>query len=184
MPSQSGNTLPEGHIRLGGKLGVGRVALVDIPDLPLVETYHWYAWQARAGATLYARTNVVKDDGTRTSILMHKLLTGWDETDHHNHNGLDNRRGNLRDCTFAQNQRNRPPRKNRASKYKGVFSRPGKITNPWRAQIAADGKLTYIGSFPDEMSAALAYDRVAHELHGAFAWLNSAHYEELKVVTM
>jgi hypothetical protein len=91
--------------------------------------------------------------------------------DHINHNGLDNRKANLRIATHAQNSRNtKKQRPKTASQYKGV---PWNSTlKKWRAQITLNGKRISLGCFEDEIQAAKAYDNAARKYHGAFAALN------------
>ena len=91
--------------------------------------------------------------------------------DHINHNGLDNRRANLRIATASQNNANSRRGMNRGrSKYKGVWwdEKAGK----WRAGIKCQGKCIHLGMFDDEIEAAKAYDRAAGLYHGEFAVLN------------
>jgi hypothetical protein len=91
--------------------------------------------------------------------------------DHINHNGLDNRKANLRLATAADNARNaRYPKANTSSRYRGVWY--NKQTRKWRAQILVDGKRKQIGYFEREMDAARAYDVAAKKFHGHFAVLN------------
>jgi len=89
--------------------------------------------------------------------------------DHIDHNGLNNRRSNLRLCTLAQNNRNMVSRTG-SSKYKGVCWHGG--TKKWNAKIRLNRKCYHIGLFTDEIAAAKAYDKKAKELHGQFACLN------------
>ena len=51
--------------------------------------------------------------------------------DHINHNGLDNRKENLRICTNRQNSRNRKASKRNTSGIKGVSRH--KLSNKWQA---------------------------------------------------
>jgi len=91
--------------------------------------------------------------------------------DHINHNGLDNRKKNVRVATQAQNARNaRYPKKNCSSRYRGVwFNRQAK---KWRASIVVNRKRKQIGYFKDEIQAATAYDRAAMKYFGEYAILN------------
>jgi len=77
-----------------------------------------------------------------------------------NHNGLDNRRCNLRFCTPQQNMGN----KRAKNALRGVFPKNGKFF----AQIGR----THLGSFASATEAAAAYDRAANERYGEFAILN------------
>ena len=77
----------------------GDVALIDTEDIEIVSKYQWKI----VGG--YARTKI--DDKT---ISMHRLITKAEEgfvVDHINHNGLDNRKSNLRICTQSNNAMNR-----------------------------------------------------------------------------
>lgn len=87
--------------------------------------------------------------------------------DHINHDGLDNRRENLRVCTQEENNRNKRSLSSKSG-LKGVVpvSRPG--TKPWRAFI--QGRL--IGYFLTKQEAAKAYNKKAKKLFGEFAHLN------------
>lgn len=92
--------------------------------------------------------------------------------DHINHNGLDNRKANLRPATKSQNTINKPYKKKKGahSKYRGVTWQ--KSINKWQAQIRAKGNPRVIGYFEDEIEAAKAYDAAAKKHHGEFAVLN------------
>lgn len=99
--------------------------------------------------------------------------------DHINHNGLDNRKANLRPATNAQNIWHRRKFIRRTpgglknpfrSKYKGVDW--AKDMKRRRARITVNGKRMYLGSFDNEIDAAKAYDQAAKKYHGDFAGLN------------
>ena len=87
--------------------------------------------------------------------------------DHINHNGLDNRKVNLRAATIAQNAWNRRRKK---SRFVGVnWNRQMK---KWRVAVSDQGKRKHVGYFEDKIEAAKAYDRAAMKYHGEFAILN------------
>jgi hypothetical protein len=88
--------------------------------------------------------------------------------DHIDGDPLNNRRGNLRVVTKAQNAANAKSRGG-ASQYRGVYkARSGK----WAAQIAKEGQRISLGHYETEEEAAAAYDEAAKELHGEYARLN------------
>ncbi len=75
---------------------------------------------------------------------------------------------NCRWVTAQQQTFNRGGKSNSSSRYKGV-NKEGKI---WRAQIFKDGTRYEIGRFPTEEIAALAYNEMAKEWFGEYAYLN------------
>ena len=89
--------------------------------------------------------------------------------DHINHNGLDNRKANLRPATVAQNSWNRRSKKN-AGRFRGVAW--NKKLKKWRVRISHENKTVYNRFFDDEIQAAKAYDNAAKKYHGNFAVLN------------
>lgn len=118
-------------------------------------------------------------NGKRYQVMVHRLRYFIETSeladgfiDHINCKPKDNRPSNLRKCTPKQNLRNLPPRKGTASKFKGVCknSNSGK---PWKIAVTDDhGVNVHGGYFDDEIKAALAYDKLAREYYGEFAWLN------------
>jgi hypothetical protein len=95
--------------------------------------------------------------------------------DHINGDGLDNRRMNLRLANHSQNAANRckPQRSRSTSRYKGVFfEASGKRKKRWRALIKVDGQTIHLGSYSEEIEAAVAYDIAAKKHFGEFAKLN------------
>ncbi len=106
------------------KLTQGKYAIVDDAYYEWLNQWKWRAVRNCKGGNWYAiRTGY--PGGEPRVIYMHRLVLGLTDPkvycDHTNHNGLDNRRKNLRSATNAQNQHNR--RKSRAtcsSQYKGV----------------------------------------------------------------
>ncbi len=90
--------------------------------------------------------------------------------DHINHNGLDNRKSNLRLCTGSQNIINCFLIKSNTSGYKGVSW--DKKNKKWLVVIRVNGRKTHIGRYACIKEAAFAYDVEAIKYHGEFANLN------------
>jgi len=157
------------EIPLHGVKAAGRVAFVDADDYDLVMPYRWSVLEVPGRSGPYAIAKVTPGrKGTRK--YMHQLITGYARTDHWNHDGLDNRRENLRDVTPRLNLANQRPRHRASSRYKGVVPRDGK----WEARIKGDGsgKVHILGRFATELDAALAYDMAARHYFGQFACPN------------
>lgn len=140
----------------------GKIALVDKHDLEWLSEFNWCAVNKKT--CWYAVSPKVKRK--RPAIYMHQLLLPTTLTvDHINGNGLDNRRSNLRKATVQQNNANRRG----FLKFKGVCEE-GK---GFRAQITVNGKSIYLGNFPTEIEAAIAYNTAAYKAFGEFARLNN-----------
>lgn len=100
-------------------------------------------------------------------VLGRKLVKG-EKVDHINGDGLDNRRGNLRLATHAQNIRNSKLSRSNKTGYKGVMVVNGLI----RAKITVDAKSLDLGSYETILDAAVAYNIAAVEYFGEYARLN------------
>ncbi len=90
--------------------------------------------------------------------------------DHKDGNKQNNCSSNLRGCNQRENLQNRPKRFGSVSRFKGVFY--DQRTGKWYAQISIANVPFWLGTFTDEVEAARAYDRVAIECFGEFAYLN------------
>lgn len=143
------------------KLTKGYVAIVDDEDYEYLNQWEWCAH--------ITPKNVYAKRGHNT--LMHRLImntpTGMN-TDHIDHNGLNNQRHNLRVCTQSQNMCNRFNSTRGKVKYKGV----SKSKCGYKAYIFHNGKQINLGRFTDVIKAAEAYDEAAKKYHGEFACLN------------
>ncbi len=109
---------------------------------------------------------------------MHRIVGNIPDgliTDHINGNRLDNRKINLRVCSFAQNARNYPKQKTaRTSKFKGVVldRNPNRKKN-YKVMIRINKhSRILVGYFYTEKEAAKAYNQAALKHHGTFARLN------------
>ncbi len=159
---------------------VGRthIAIVDDEDYEYLSKFFWRKQENKLSRTLYAKRRR-RVDGRVVNELMHKIITGYEQTDHINGDGLDNRRSNLRAATATQNRAN-------IRKYSGSFSSPYKGVSwykageKWSASITKDKKKRHLGYFASEIDAARAYDTAAIQYFGEYALLNfdRSNYEQ------
>lgn len=148
-------------------LGMEGVVIIDDEDYERVISKKWHL---QPNGYAY-RAQKYKNSRKCYGIYMHRFIMNAEKgqsVDHINGNRLDNRKENLRFCTYSQNHMNRKKSEGRHSKYKGVT----KNKNSWQAQIRKDSKSLYLGMFKTEEEAAKKYNEVAREMFGEFAKLN------------
>jgi hypothetical protein len=159
-------------------LSMGLTALINESDVPVVAPYKWCA--SKGNTTFYVVANTTKPDGRRTMIKLHRLIMGavsGQYVDHRNHNGLDNRRANLRLCNMSQNGGNARTSRRNKSGYRGVGWH--KQAGKWRAYIEVGRQLRHLGLFDDPWEAALAYNAAARDAWAEFAYQNERIVTEL-----
>lgn len=157
------------------KLTQGKFAIVDDEDFDYLNQWKWYAKFSEWGS--YAvRDQHILGSGKKEikkRIRMHRLILNAQQdkqVDHVNHNGLDNRKRNLRIVTNSQNAMNSRLRKDNTSGYKGVTW--SKDKNKWQAQIAINKKYINLGRYSSIQEASLAYQEASKLYHGEYANLS------------
>lgn len=155
------------EIILTGKRGYGKVALVDDEDYEMVNQYKWFVKDSgKKQKCLYAYSaNVLGSPQMHRFILKSKDRKKI--IDHINQNGLDNRRCNLRECTYSQNNANKL--KKIGKKYLGTIFY--KSTGKYAAAVSKNG-ISYRKMYNTEKEAAIGYNELAKIHHGEFARLN------------
>lgn len=130
--------------------------LIDLSDATSVCAYRWYLREGYAARNVYQR--VGEKQYRYSTIHLNRMLLGLPgkkqdsrEGDHKNRNSLDNRRGNLRIVTHAQNGQNVSGQKGKsAGGLRGVTYSHGR----WSARVIVQGKRVFLGSFDDKHEAA------------------------------
>jgi hypothetical protein len=143
------------------ELTKGMVTQVDDDDFEYLIQWKWcyngYAFRAAGG---------------KKATYMHRVImnaTSEMHVDHVDRDKLNNQRSNLRLATRSVNAQNHDKKRtDRTSSYKGVSCRDG----AYSACITKNGKIFHIGSYDDELAAAIAYDNAARELFGPDAKTN------------
>jgi AP2-like factor, euAP2 lineage len=151
-----------------------QVAIVDEEDYDFLSKYQWHYSNGYA----INRSAFFHEDGRRRTVLMHRLILGFDFStpliDHADGNGLNNCKSNLRIASHADNSRNARRPSHNTSGYKGVSK--GK-SGRWRASIHLNDRKINLGTFDNKQDAAKAYNIKAIELFGEFANLNDVDHE-------
>jgi hypothetical protein len=151
------------------------IALVDDDDYEELSKYKWSSKTARTG--YYAFIYIWNKETKQTKAIgMHRMVINCPDgyiVDHINHNGLDNRKENLRIVTKSQNSMNTQKNKKNKYGYKGVALIGKRNRNkPYAGQLRYGKTRYYLGTFSTPEEAARAYDKKAKELFGEFACLN------------
>ena len=125
-----------------------KYAIIDKEDLDKIKGYSWY----------FDKKNYARD---RNGAMMHRIIMNcpYDkEIDHKDHDGLNNRKNNLRICTRSQNQENKLITKKNTSGFKGVsYKRSNK---KYSASISYRNKHHHLGYFDSPEDAHHQYINV------------------------
>ena len=156
----------------------GYTAVVDDEDYERVSRRKWCAsvTHRKDGSIkgVYAQRRVSLGGGGSAIQLLHRFIAGITDSkvqvDHVDHDGLNNRRENLRAATNTQNSRNSRLSANNTSGFKGVTWE--KSRGLWQAQIYIAGRNYVLGHFASAQLAAVAYDTAACDHFGEFALTN------------
>jgi hypothetical protein len=148
----------------------GKSTLVDFSDMEMLSGFAW-----RYSPRGYVMGYSGGGRGSRNQTYMHRVIMLPDPeqvVDHVNGDPLDNRRANLRLCTYSINNANVGLPVSNTSGFRGVswYMRTGR----WRAMISRENYQVGLGYYDNPLDAARAYDAAARELYGEFARLNFA----------
>lgn len=139
-------------------------ALIDLDDVDKVKNIKWHRSDLQR-STYYCISN--NSEWRR----IHRLIMGVTDkdivVDHINHNGLDNRKSNLRICTSGQNTCNCLTSKNNKSGHKEVYW--SKERKKWCVQISINNKTKGLGRYDTIEEAIEAREKAAKEYYGEFA---------------
>ena len=154
-------------------VGKGKVCTVDEADFADLSRFSWFLTPRG-----YVFRTEYRGDLCRRYHSLHRQIMGLTHgdkrcVDHINGDRLDNRRSNLRVCTYQENQRNVGRVSRNKSGFKGVcwYSRERK----WVAKITADKRTRVLGYFDDPELAREVYCLAADLLHGEFANYGDKH---------
>ena len=132
------------------KLTQGKKTIVDDKNFEWLSRWKWCLGR---GKYAYRRKYMGRINGKWQfeSIYMHRLINKTPEgfeTDHINHNKLDNRQENLRTVTHQQNSMNISfKRKDNTSGTRGVWF--DKERNKWAVEIMLNQKKIHIGRYAE-----------------------------------
>jgi hypothetical protein len=153
------------------QLTQGKVTLVDDDDFEYLNQWKWYV--NNLSGKFYVIRNHRENKKFVAQLLMHRFIMNPSKglvVDHLNGDTLDNRKCNLRVCTYSQNRMNSTKTIYNKSGYKGVYWH--KLGKKWVSTIELNKTKHYLGLFYDIKEAAKAYNDAAIKFYGEFAKLN------------
>lgn len=129
--------------------------IIDTDDIEIVDYYKWVVSEHKGG-TYYI---VARDKGCCRNIQLHRLITDCPKgltVDHINRNPLDNRKCNLKVCTQAENNLNKPLSSKNKTGYKNISV--CKRTEKYRVTFSRNKKWKQIGTYKNIEDAIEARD--------------------------
>lgn len=154
---------------IGLRMACGDIVYFDENDWPIVKQFKWHPWKPKENFK-YAYTRL--PDGT--DLAMHTLLMETPNgkvVDHINHEGLDNRRVNLRIASYSENSRNRQIPEDHETGTPGVVEID---ENEYTVNISVNGERLFVGGYynpiPTLEEAVAARKKLEEEHFGEFAF--------------
>lgn len=157
------------EIKLCGRNGIGKIMLVDDEDYEKFNKHKWYYHGGYAITVKHISGSHSKKNIVQKNIIAHRYVFDLEKgddvvIDHINHNGLDNRKENLRRTDYMHNSWNCIRTKNQCG-FIGVCK---ESDNCYKASHCG----IIIGYYKTSKMAALAYDREIRKTRNEFAVLN------------
>lgn len=150
-----------------------QVAFVDDSDYEwLVGMGSWFANfypDYADGGRFLALRNVIRPDGKRTTLYMHRVIMDaqpGEYVDHIDGTPLNNERENLRIVTNSQNNMNKGSRSDNTSGRRGVYWH--KAVKKWCAEIKVNGEKIHLGLFEDLEAASAAHEAARDKHFGQY----------------
>ena len=161
------------EIKISSKTYGEFTVFIDDEDYDIIKNVTWMICKGK-NDIFYARGRVKDIDRHKygqSQVRMHRIIMSAKEgegVDHKDHNGLNNRRSNLRIVTQAQNSMNM--RSHSQTGFKGVtFIKKKKL---YKARIRVNNVLINGRSCKDIFTAAKSYNELAIKYFGEHAFLN------------
>lgn len=140
---------------------ISGVILIDTEDIGKVNQYLWHIDHSRKNI-YYAQVSL-----KGTTIRMHRLLKPTPlQVDHINHNGLDNRKANLRICTNRENNCNKDFKRSPLSGYTGI--RYNSKVGSYYVRIMVNKKEVSLGHYSSLEEAIMARNQGEIKYFGEF----------------
>ena len=137
----------------------GEEILIDRIDYDKIKEYYW-----SINSQGYA-ISVINGKHKRIHLMILDKPNGF-VVDHINGNNLDNRRSNLRICTYKENARNVRVSKNSKTGYLGIsLTKFGR----YRARITVDGKEVRLGNYENLEDAIKARKEAEIKYFGEYS---------------
>lgn len=140
-----------------------KIALVDDEDYEFLSQWKWHVKYSASGNKYYAG----RCDKNHRVIYMHRVLKKTKSSmvcDHINGDTLDNRRDNLRNCSYRQNSQNRTR--------KGVHFETSR--KKWVAQTRdQEGKKVFMGRADTMQEAVEIYNNNIYKYQGEYGQKSS-----------
>ena len=127
------------------------ISIMDRDDLKTLIDYDvcWHPFYSKTSKRYYMNCTWWGENNKKTTIYLHRFILNAPSgfyVDHINHDGLDNRRENLKITNMSENTKNRRGINcNNKSGYRNVCL----YDNKWIVQLQIDGKNKVFGKFDD-----------------------------------
>lgn len=148
-------------------LSKGQIAMIDDEDYERVSEFKWYALWNKDTQSYYAARSAGGRINKHIEYL-HRFIMQTPKgmiCDHRNHNTLDDRKSNLRNCTPAQSSLNTRMSTRNTTGHRCITLR----RNKYRVVIKADTKTIFDRVFPTLDEAIVFRDKAIAKHHGDFA---------------
>ena len=143
--------------------------IIDTNDLPLVRDYQWHVEDSRRNLQ-YGQASTNGKLPTKTIRIHRLLISNAEQIDHINHNGLDNRRCNLRACNNRENNCNKNFSLNPKSGHTGI--RYNEKGGSYYARIMVHKKDVSLGHYKSLEEALEARKQGELKYFGKFRYNN------------
>jgi hypothetical protein len=157
-------------IRIKSK-GIYHDFIIDSDDFNKVSVFNWSLHKSG-----YAVANIgYKKTGFKSTILLHRLIMSFPNKliDHINMDKRDNRKSNLRSCSYSENKCNSYKKSNAISKGISIIS-----SGKFRVRITKNNKTITIGYYSSLDDAKKSYYESRKLYHGEFAFRDGLLYHK------